>query len=196
MPKPRIGIIVSSVRKERFADKALDWLLPIARSRHDLDFEVLDLRDYSLPLFNEPKPSDKHMAENPVGRRWRQKLAELDGFVFLMAEYNRGPTAAIKNAIDWAYPEWNFKPGACIGYGSTGAARAIEQVRSNMIELQMAPVRQAVYIGGAEFVATWSDGKPIGDFSHFADETNIVFDNLEWWASLLIAGREKRAEAA
>ena len=197
MSIPRIGIIVSSVRDGRFADSALDWLLPIANARRDLEFEVLDLKDYLLPLFyEETPPSAGKPAEDPIGAQWRSKLDELDGFVFLVAEYNRGPTAALKNAMDWAYGEWGRKPGACIGYGGTGAARAIEQLRSYMIELQMVPVRQAVYVGGAEMYAIWNDNKSIGDFPHYADDANTLFDNLEWWASTLLAARDETARAA
>lgn len=196
MSIPRIGIIVSSVREKRFADQALDWLMPIANARRDLEFEVLDLKDYMLPLFYDDKPQAGEAPADPIAAQWRKKLAELDGFVFLTAEYNRGPTPALKNAIDWAYSEWERKPGACIGYGGTGAARAIEQLRSWMIELQMVPVRQAVYVGGAEMMAIWTDGKSIGDFDHYADEANTVFDNLEWWASLLMDARKELAKAA
>lgn len=197
MSIPRIGIIVSSVREGRFADSALDWLVPIANKRRDMEFEVLDLQDYVLPLFyEETPPSAGKPTEDPVASQWRAKLADMDGFVFLVAEYNRGPTAALKNAIDWAYGEWVGKPGACIGYGGTGAARAIEQLRSWMIELQMVPVRQAVYVGGAEMQAIWSDGKSIGDFEHYASEANTVFDNLELSVSRLMAARGQKVRAA
>jgi len=197
MSIPRIGIVVSSIRTGRFADSALDWLMPIVNKRRDMEFEVLDLENYVLPLFyEEAPPSAGKPTEDPVAAQWRAKLGEMDGFVFLVAEYNRGPTAALKNAIDWAYEEWNGKPGACIGYGGTGAARAIEQLRSWMIELQMVPIRQAVYIGGAEMNAIWQGEKTIGDFDHYADEANTVFDNLEWWASALADKRRKQAKAA
>ena len=190
MSIPRIGIIVSSVREKRFADQALDWLMPIANKRRDMEFEVLDLQQYVMPLFYDDKPREGEPAADPVAQQWRAKLDQMDGFLFLVAEYNRGPTAALKNAIDWAYAEWVGKPGACIGYGGTGASRAIEQLRSWMIELQMVPVRQAVYIGGAEMMAIWTEGKTIGDFDHYAEEANTVFDNLEWWATSLKDARK------
>ncbi len=197
MSIPRIGIVVSSVRDGRFADSALDWLVPIANRRRDLEFEVLDLKDYALPMFYESTPpSAGEPTDDPIASQWRAKLGELDGFVFLVAEYNRGPTSALKNAIDWAYPEWVGKPGACVGYGSTGAARAIEQLRSWMVELQMMPIRQAVYVGGAEMMAIWTDGKTIGDFEHYTDEANTVFDNLELWATRLKAARAEKDEQA
>ena len=88
------------------------------------------------------------------------------------------------------------KPGACIGYGGTGAARAIEQLRSWMVELQMVPVRQAVYVGGAEMMAIWTEGKTIGDFEHYAEDANTVFDNLELWASRLKDARAEKGKAA
>lgn len=198
MSKPKIGIVVGSVREGRFAEKALDWFKPIADARSDLDFVVLDLLEFDLPLFNEAPPSSGKPVKNPNGKRWRQALAELDGFVFLTAEYNHGPTAALKNAIDWAWYEWNKKPVAFIGYGNTGAARAIEQLREIAVEVELVSVRKAIHVGGAEMMAIWSDGKSIGDFDHFKDEAATMLDSLCWWAETLKPAREeaKKNEAA
>ena len=81
-----------------------------------------------------------------MAQRWQKKVASLDGFIIVAAEYNRGPTASLKNALDYAYNEWNKKPVAFVGYGGVGGARAVEQLRLNCVELQMAPIRVGVHI--------------------------------------------------
>ena len=146
MAKPKIGIVVGSTRPNRFADKPTEWIEKIARARGDIDVEVLDLRDYPLPFFNEAVSPAWGPSQNEVAQKWQKKVAELDGFIFIAAEYNRGPTAVLKNAIDYAYNEWNKKAVTFVGYGGVGAARAVEQLRLNAVEMQMAPTRTAVHI--------------------------------------------------
>ena len=111
MAKPKIGIVVGSTRPNRFADKPTEWIEKIARARGDIEVEVLDLRDYPLPFFNEAASPAWAPSQNEVAQKWQKKVAELDGFIFITAEYNRGPTAVLKNAIDYAYNEWNKKAG-------------------------------------------------------------------------------------
>src|SRR5262245_57264064 len=82
------------------------WIKDIASKRTDMDFEIVDLRDYDLPLFAEAKSPAYGTPENEVARRWGAKLAELDGLIFIVAEYNRSITGALKNALDYAYKEF------------------------------------------------------------------------------------------
>ena len=194
MSKPKIAIIIGSVREGRFADKAVEWFTPIAKAHADLDFEVVDLKDYPLPFFDEATPPGfGQPPANEVAKKWRAKLAEFDGYVFVTAEYAHGPTAVLKNALDWAFFEWKHKAVAFLAYGSVGAARAVEQLRAYAAELQMASVRQAVHIGGSDFMGIWMQGKTIADYPWYVDNANTMLDELTWWANTLRAGREKAA---
>ncbi|HEY8596213.1 MAG TPA: NAD(P)H-dependent oxidoreductase [Devosiaceae bacterium] len=194
MSKPRIGVIVSSVREGRFADRVLEWFMPIANARNDLEFEILDLKDFPLPFYDEAAlPAMGGPAKNEVANKWRARLAEMDGFVLITAEYTRGPTAALKNALDWAYGEWNRKPAAFVAYGSAGGARAVEQLRSNLVELQVTPVRHAVHVGGADFMGMLMQGKTFADFPYYDNNAKDLLDHLGWWANTLKAGRAESA---
>src|SRR5262245_21108225 len=144
MAKVKIAVIIGTTRAARFADKPAAWIAKIASQRDDMIVEVLDLREYPLPFFDEVASNACVPSQNQVAQRWQKKVAEFDGYIFVSAEYNRGVPAALKNALDYAYPEWNNKPAAFVGYGSVGAARAIEQLRLIAIELQMAPIRTGV----------------------------------------------------
>ncbi len=139
----KIGMIVGSTRPNRFADTPAKWLVEGAAARTDLKLEVLDLRDYKLPFFNEPaSPAyTGGVYTQPEAEAWRKRIGEFDAFIATVAEYNHGPTAVLKNAFDSAYLEWQRKPIAFVGYGGVGAARAIETLRGVVIELQMAPIR-------------------------------------------------------
>src|SRR5215468_12007868 len=176
MSKPRIGIVISTTRVGRFADKPVEWLSNLASARSDMEFEIVDLRKYPLPFFDEPMSPAWAPAKNEIAQRWAKKVAELDGFIFVTAEYNHGVPAVLKNALDYAYKEFNRKPAAYIGYGGVGAARSVEQLRMIGVELQMAPLRSGVHIGGADFVGMLLHGKTFADAPHLAPLAGAMLD--------------------
>ncbi len=193
MSKPKIAVVIGSTRAARFGDKPAEWIASIAKARGDLDIEIVDLRDYPLPFFDEVSSSLYAPSKSEVAQRWQKKVAEFDGFIVSAAEYSRGPTASLKNALDYAYTEWNRKPISFVGYGGVGGARAIEQLRLNSVELQMAPTRNAVHIVWADFAQVLQQGKKLEEFEHLNQAARIMLDELAWWAKLL---KKARAEEA
>ncbi|MDB5881321.1 MAG: reductase [Ramlibacter sp.] len=189
MTQPKIGIIIGSTREGRFGDKPAAWIHSLASRRDDLQFEQIDLRDYPMPFFAEPKAPAWGPVKNESARAWAAKLAGLDGFIIVTPEYNHGPSAVLKNALDYAYAEFVRKPVAFVGYGGVGAARAVEQLRLTAIELQMAPIRNAVHIGMIEFLGVWQQGKSFEDFAHLGQSATAMFDDLAWWAKTLKGAR-------
>lgn len=185
----KFAIIISSTRETRFADKPTKWVKDIADQRSDASFEVLDLRDYPMPFFEEAASSAWMPSTNEVAVKWQQKLTEFDGFIFITAEYNHGPTAVLKNALDYASVEWNKKPAAFVGYGSVGGARAVEQLRTIAIELQMANIKTAVFIQGADFMGAWRQGAALEDMDHLQPGVKALLDELVWWGQALKTAR-------
>lgn len=196
MSKPKIGIVIGSVRPNRFADHPTQWISEIAEKRADLEFEIVDLKDFPLPLFAEPMSPAYGPSQNEVARKWRAKVDGLDGFIFVAAEYSRGPTASLKNAIDHAYKEWNRKPLGFVGYGGVGGARAVEQLRLHAVELQMAPIRNAVHIVWADMAQVMQGTKKLEEFEHLNNAAGIMLDELAWWARILKNAREEDQETA
>ncbi|ULH14102.1 NAD(P)H-dependent oxidoreductase (plasmid) [Deinococcus sp. KNUC1210] len=187
---PKIAIIISSTRATRFADKPAAWLQGIVAQRTDAEYELVDLRDFPMPFFDEVASNAYAPTQNEVAVRWQKKVAEFDGYIFLTAEYNHAPTAVLKNALDYAYTEWNKKPAAFVGYGSVGAARAIEQLRLIAVELQMAPTRTGVHIQGADFFGAWQQGAALEDMAHLQPGVQAMLDELNWWTVALKTARE------
>lgn len=187
--KPKIAIIISTTRATRFGEKPAKWIRDIAAARTDMSVELIDLREYPMPFFDEPASNAWVPSKNEVAQRWQKKVAEFDGYIFVTAEYNRGIPAVLKNALDYAYPEWNRKPAAYVGYGSVGAARSIEHLRNICVELQMAPMRTGVHIQGGDFMAVWQGGKDIKELSYLEKNSQTMLDELRWWASALMAAR-------
>lgn len=188
--KPKIGIVISSTREGRFGDKPAKWVAELAANRGDLDVELIDLRDFPMPFFEEAASPAYAAPANAVARAWAAKVDSLDGFIFVTAEYNRAPTGVLKNALDYAYREFNRKPAAYVGYGGVGAARAVEQLRLINVELQMAPTRTGVHIGGADFMGLWQGGRSFEEMPHLAESATAMLDELAWWAQALKTARE------
>ena len=134
-PKLKIGIILGSTRQGRVSPQVGEWVKGIADKRGDADYEIVDISDYNLPFLGTTDGSEPGIAA------WNQKLASLDGFVFVVQEYNHSITGALKNALDFAREAWNDKAAGIVSYGSTGGARAAEHLRGILGELKVADVR-------------------------------------------------------
>lgn len=194
--KPRIALIIGSTRPTRFADKPAQWMLKQAKARQDMDVEVVDLRDHPLPFFNEVASNLRVPSKDPEAIRWQQTIGEFDGYIFVVAEYNHSITGTLKNALDQSYKEWNRKPFTAIGYGSVGAARAIEHLRGIGVELQMVSTRGAVHIGGSDFMKIFPMGgnQPIEEIeAGLLPSATAALDELAWWAQATMAAREATA---
>ena len=189
MAKPKIAVIIGTTRATRFGEKPARWIHAIAAAREDMNVELVDLRDYPMPFFDETASNAWVPSKNEVAQRWQKKVAEFDGYIFVTGEYNHGVPAVLKNALDYAYPEWNRKPAAFVGYGSVGAARSIEHLRGSCVELQMAPIRTGVHIQGADFMAVWRQGKDIGELAYLQPISKAMLDELHWWALALMVAR-------
>ena len=126
----------------------------------------------------------------------QQTIGEFDGYIFVVAEYNHSITGTLKNALDQSYKEWNRKPFTAIGYGSVGAARAIEHLRGIGVELQMVSTRSAVHIGGSDFMKIFPMGgnQPIEEIeAGLLPSATAALDELAWWAQATMAAREATA---
>jgi len=187
-----IKVIAGSTREGRFSDKAATWIAEEIKKQEGVVVEVLDLRDYGMPFFNEQmSPSFKQEPyKNEVVARFTKKIEEGDAFVIVTPEYNHGTSGVLKNALDWVYQEWNNKPVAFVSYGSVGGARAVEQLRLNVIELQMAPIRNAVHIPGEQYfqvLFSKTDAKEL--FASVSKQAEGMIAQLLWWARALKAAR-------
>ncbi len=196
MSKLKIAIVISTTRATRFGHKPAQWVKDIAAGRDDMHVEIVDLRDFPMPFFDEVASNAWAPSTNEVARRWQKKVAEFDGYVFVTAEYNHGIPAVLKNALDYAYPEWNKKAAAFVGYGAVGGARAVEQLRLVAAELQLATIRTGVYIQGADFMAVWKEGKDLKEIGYLQKGVIDLLDQLAWWTRALKSARQQDALAA
>ncbi len=178
----KIGIILGSSRRGRKSPQVGEWVKSIADARQDADYEMVDIADYKLPMYGEGDDNDPGVAA------WGRKIDELDGFVFIVPEYNHSIPAVLKNALDSAYKEWNDKAAGIISYGSTGGARAAEHLRGILGELHVADVRVH---------PTLSIFTDFQDFEHFApaelhlENVNNMLSQVIGWSTALRSLRKQ-----
>jgi len=192
MKRVKIAIVTGSTRPGRNNEAVARWVNQIAQQRTDADFELVDIADYHLPLFDEPMSPMFGKYTKPHTQAWAEKIASFDGFVFVTPEYNHSIPGALKNAIDFLYREWNNKAAGFVSYGGSGGVRAVEHLRLVMAELMVATVRAQVILS------------LVTDFEHFTSfkplpqreaEVTAMLEQLVSWASALKAVRAPQGSA-
>src|SRR3982074_59359 len=188
----KISVIVGSTRQGRFSEKPAQWILQQLQKREGIEAQLLDLRDFPMPFFDQPQSPampGRPAYEHEVVKKWTAQIAASDGFVFVTPEYNYGTSAVLKNAIDWVYPEWNRKAAAFVSYGSAMGARGVQQLRENMIEVQIAPVRSSVHIPVATLWAHYQGGDVNKGLAELEKSAQAMIDDLLWWTMALKTAR-------
>jgi NAD(P)H-dependent FMN reductase len=182
----RVAIILGSTRPGRKGEAVAQWVHGIAARRPDAEFELVDIKSFNLPLLDEPVPPSMGQYSKPHTKAWAAKIDAFDAYVFVTPEYNHGPSGALKNAIDYLYREWNNKAASFVSYGSAGGARAVEQLRLVMAELQVATVRAQVLLSLFTDFESFSTFKPA---THQEKAVGAMLDQLIPWARALKALR-------
>ncbi|HUS26309.1 MAG TPA: NADPH-dependent FMN reductase [Nevskiaceae bacterium] len=183
-----IKFIIGSTRPNRFGPKMADWLMDLARQRNDAHVELIDLAKLNLPMLDEPQSAVTGQYENEHTKAWSQLIAKTDGFVFVTPEYNHGYPASLKNAIDYLFAEWNYKPVAMAAYGAeAGGARSIEQLRQVAGWVRMYDIAHFVTVPNY-----WTQLNEQGNFQpteRQIEDANKMLDQLVFWATHMKAAR-------
>ena len=191
-----ISVIVGSTREGRFSEKPAGWILQHLKKRGGVDARLLDLRDFPMPFFDQAVPPampGRAPYTHEVVQRWTAAIAQSDGFVFVTPEYNFGPPAVLKNAIDWVYPEWNRKAAAFVSAGGVGGARSIQQLRETASALQLALISASVNIPVATLWAHFQGGDVDAGLAELATPAGAMIDDLLWWTAALKTARASAA---
>mgnify|MGYP006197848017 CR=1 FL=1 len=183
----KIAIVTGSTRPGRNNEAVAKWVHEHASRRRDAQYELVDIQAFDLPLLDEPVPPSMDKYSKPHTKNWARKVGAFDGYVFVTPEYNHGTSAALKNAIDYLYKEWNNKAAGFVSYGSAGGARAVEQLRLTLSECQLAHVRAQVMFSLATDFENFSVFKPA---AHHEGALKTMLDQLVAWSHAMRALRE------
>jgi NAD(P)H-dependent FMN reductase len=184
----KIAIIIGSTRPNRNGEAVAKWAHAIARDRNDAEFELVDLRDFNLPLLDEPMSPMMGQYSQAHTKRWSAKIAAFDAYVFVTPEYNHATSGALKNAIDFLYHEWVNKAAGFIAYGGASGSRAVENLRLIMAELQVATVRTQVGLSLLTDFENYSVFKPAPQHEK---SVQAMLDQVIAWGGALKTLRKK-----
>jgi NAD(P)H-dependent FMN reductase len=190
---PKIAIILGSTRPGRNGEAVAKWVYDIARKRTDAEFELVDIKDYDLPLLDEAVPPSMGQYSQPHTKKWAAKIASFDGFVFVTPEYNHSTSGALKNAIDFLYAEWNNKAAGFVSYGSAMGVRAVEHLRLIMAELMIADVRAQVMLSLLTDFENFSTFKPA---AMKENDVTVMLGQVIEWAEAMKSVRTQHAKVA
>lgn len=199
----RIAVIVGSTRPSRRTEVAARWVVEVA-ARHpavvdgDVAVELVDLAEFALPLLDEPLPAMFGEYRHPHTQRWAETVAGFDGFVFVTPEYNHSMPAALKNAIDYLYAEWNDKAAGFVSHGVHGGTRAVEHLRLTLAEVKVAGVRSQVALSVFTDFEIVDPAEPGTIAAGPYQEPALVelFDELIAWSRALVTVRDAARERA
>lgn len=182
----KIAIILGSTRPGRNGEAVAKWVHEHAETRRDAEFELVDVKDFNLPLLDEPVPPSMGQYSKEHTKRWAAKIASFDAYVFVTPEYNHSTSGALKNAIDFIYKEWNNKAAGFVSYGGAGGARAVEHLRLIMAEMQVATVRAQVMFSLMTDFENFSTFKPA---ARHEPSLTAMLDQLVSWGTALKSAR-------
>ncbi len=185
----RIAVIIGSTRPHRNGEAVAIWFYEIAKARQDSTFEVVDLKDFNLPLLDEPAPASTGNYTQEHTKKWAEKIDSFDAYIFVTPEYNHSTSGALKNAIDYLAKEWNNKAAGFVGYGSMMGARAVEHLRLIMAEMQVATVRAQVGLSLFTDFEKFSVFKP---GPHHNATVTAMLDQVVAWGEAMKTVRLKK----
>src|SRR5690625_2000107 len=185
----KVAIIIGSTRPDRVGESVGRWVYEQAIERTDATFELIDLHEINLPLLDEPASPSQGRYSQPHTQAWARKIAPFDAFIFVTAEYNHSIPAALKNALDFIFAEWNNKAAGFVSYGSVGGARAVEHLRLVASTLAMAHVRNQVMFSLFDDFENYTRFKP---HDRHKDSLRSMLDQLIAWGSAMKTLREKQ----
>ncbi len=185
-----IKILTGSVRPGRFNIQPATWIYEIAKKRKEIKVELVDLQEVNLPFLDEPVPpsAKKYTKEHTI--RWSKIIEESDGFIFVTPEYNHSYSPVLKNAIDFVWQEWNYKPVAYISYGSAaGGTRAVEHLRTIAAQTKMYDLNEQIALANY-----WEHLDKNGKYQFTKENdqaANALLDSLIFWAKKMKEARKE-----
>ncbi len=168
---PNVQVILGSVRAGRLCPKVADWVVELGRRSTTLNYELIDLADWPLPMDDEPGIPAQGIYAQAHTRAWSEKIAGGDGFIFVTPQYNWGYPAGLKNAIDHLYKEWHGKPVTIISYGGHGGSKSSSQLQQVITGLKMRPTETMPQI---VLTREMINGAPVEPAAHFRPHEDSV----------------------
>ena len=197
----KLAVIVGTTRPNRQTLKQAKWVVNGTVEFEDIDAELVDLKDYPMPFFNEPvsprfNPDRKISVEV---KPWLDKLTEFDAYVFVTAEYNHSIPAELKNALDYVTWEMNRKPVAVVSHGAAAGVRAATDLKEVLSESKAVPIPNFVAMTGmSELIDEDGNLNETVKANPYGPQTTLIklLEELQWYSDALSTARVQEKQPA
>lgn len=198
----KLGIIVGTTRQNRQTLKQAKWVLNGAKKMEGVKAELVDLKDYPMPIFDEPV-SPRYNPDRKIDQAvkpWLKKLESFDAYVFVTAEYNHAIPGVLKNALDYVTWEIQRKPVAVVSHGSAGGARASINLKIILSESKAVPLptfSPLAMTGMSELIdddgnlTEFSKAEPYNMYEKLTGSLDGALDELKWYSDALAIARAR-----
>lgn len=192
----KLAIIIGTTRQGRKTDRQAKWTFNAAKQLDGVEAELIDLRDYPMPFFDEPMSPrfNPDRKIDPAVKPWLAKLEEFESYLFVTAEYNHSVAGVLKNALDYITWEFVHKPAAVISHGSNGGARAMTDLKEILSE------NSAILVPTRSSLAITHMSEIIDEEGNLSEEARAkpygpqkglkaLLSDLKWYSNALAAAR-------
>jgi|ERR1039458_2170548 NAD(P)H-dependent FMN reductase len=198
----KLAVIIGATREGRKTDRQAKWAFNTAKQLEDVNAELVDLKDYPMPFFDEPV-SPRYNPErqiDPAVAPWLKKLEEFDAYVLVTPEYNHSVTGVLKNALDYVTWELLHKPVAVISHGANGGARAMTDLKEILSESRAVPiptVSSTAMSGMSETIDEDGNLSEAAKANPYGPQKGLdtLLDDLKWYSNALSAARANDKQA-
>lgn len=179
----RLNVVIASTRPGRVGKPVGAWFHAFARQQQDFDAHWTDLADFHLPIYDEPHHPRLQKYQHEHTRRWAASVDAADAYVFVVPEYNGGPTPTLVNALNYVYNEWCYKPAGFVSYGGlSGGIRSVQITKLTLTTLKMVPLIEQVTI---PMVNQHMDGDTFRATEQHERSAGTMLAELARWARAL-----------
>lgn len=186
--KPKLHIVIASTRPGRVGPAVAHWFHGFARKHGGFNVHLVDLADFELPVYDEPRHPIMQQYEHAHTKTWSRSVAEADAYVFVTPEYNFNPPPSLVNALNYVYREWNYKACGFVSYGGvSGGLRAVQMAKQLVTTLKMMPMVDGVTV---PMVARTLDEQGAFISNELIDQSaQQMLDELARWTGALASLR-------
>lgn len=188
--KPSLHVVIASTRPGRVGPSVARWFSEFAARNSPFDVKLVDLLEFNLPVYDEPRHPVMQQYEHAHTKAWSASVSAADAFVFVTPEYNYNPTPAFVNALNYVYREWNYKACGFVSYGGvSGGLRAVQVAKQLVTTLKMMPMVEGVMVPMVD--QSLDDDGAFMPNEHVEQAGQQMLDELLKWTRALASLRPK-----
>ena len=145
MSHVHIPVVIGTARAGRQSELVAQAINGIINTREDASAEVVDVREHVIEAVTVPPWGVGGANEVPTA--WSEIVGRSQALILVIPEYNHGYPGELKLLLDSLWEQYKGRPVGLVGVsgGGLGGARVIDHIKPVLLELQLQPIKTAVY---------------------------------------------------